>query len=234
MTRRVSPLLVMSNTIFDVARRGKTLLVTPNTHHVQRGNDTTHRGNNTTNMATSQVPSPSLAQNARRRGYISFGFPPTSPPSPPSLKTQDGGDIFHLIFLQPVPHPLPHSKRETEDHCQQRLQLQLQPEQGRRARQTAAAAAANANEDDKSQWLAMQTTMPTTRYEQRQQAYEVRFRNKNLFILFFDYTHGTTAVAAANAANKDHLEMRDGWHSTDFALRLLFRGQYCNILFILF
>ena len=30
MTRRVPPLLVTSNTIFDVARRGKTFLVTPN------------------------------------------------------------------------------------------------------------------------------------------------------------------------------------------------------------
>jgi hypothetical protein len=30
VTRRVPPLLVTSNTIFDVARRGKTFLVTPN------------------------------------------------------------------------------------------------------------------------------------------------------------------------------------------------------------
>jgi hypothetical protein len=41
MMRRVSPLLVTSNTIFDIARRSKTLLVMPNIH---RGNDTTVKG----------------------------------------------------------------------------------------------------------------------------------------------------------------------------------------------
>ena len=77
VTRRVSPLLVTPNTIFDVARRGKTLLVTPNTRRVQRGNDMTHCGNNTTNVATTQ---PTWQQHK-------------SPP-PPSLEMRDGGGIF--------------------------------------------------------------------------------------------------------------------------------------------
>jgi len=71
--RRVSLPLVMSNTIFDMTRKGKTLLVMPNIHCVQCGNDATHCSNN------------------------------TSPPSPPSLEMQDGGGCISFYFLQPVP-----------------------------------------------------------------------------------------------------------------------------------
>ncbi len=139
--RRVSPLLVMSNTIFNVARRGKTLLVTLNTHSVQRGNETTHRSNDTTNMATTQVPSPSLARNASRRGYISFDFPPTSPPSPRPLETRDGGPLLTMATAAAATWT---RTMRTTNGCS----CSCQHEWGRRTLQMAAAAAANTNEDD--------------------------------------------------------------------------------------
>jgi len=134
VTRRVSPPLVTSNTIFNVTRRGKTLLVMPNIHCVQHGNDTTHHSNSTS------PPSPPSLEMRDGGGCISLYF---LQPVPSSLKTQDGDNhrrhypplcwqqhdhmsppslarnvrrrgICHFIFLQPIPHPLPCSKSETE------------------------------------------------------------------------------------------------------------------------
>ncbi len=105
MTRRVSPLLVTSNTIFDVARRGKTLLVTSNikpqvplprskceTEGVFFCQHTLHpslarKARRRRCCFCRHTLHPSLARNARRRGV--------------SLSTH-----HH--------QPLPRSKRETE------------------------------------------------------------------------------------------------------------------------
>jgi len=118
VTRRDSSPLVTSNTIFDVTRRDKTLLVMPNIHCVQRGNDATHRSNNTS------PPSPPSLEMRDRGGLYFILFPPTCPLSPPSLEMQDGDDTtrptWQLPMTRPtaattqVPHPLPRLKCETE------------------------------------------------------------------------------------------------------------------------
>jgi len=46
VTRRVPPLLITSNTIFDVARRGKTFLVTPNINVAEYVYMAAHDNNN--------------------------------------------------------------------------------------------------------------------------------------------------------------------------------------------
>ena len=100
MTRRVPPLLVTSNTIFDVARRGKTLLVTSNikpqvplprskceTEGVFFCQHTLHpslarKARRRRCCFCRHTLHPSLARNARRRGVSSVDTPPPSLEAP--------------------------------------------------------------------------------------------------------------------------------------------------------
>ena len=114
MTRRVSPLLVTSNTIFNVARRGKTLLVTSNikpqvplprskceTEGVFFCQHTLHpslarKARWRRCCFCRHTLHPSLARNARRRGVSSVNTPP------PSLELRD-----RVFFCRHTLHPSP-------------------------------------------------------------------------------------------------------------------------------
>ena len=89
VTMRVPPHLVTSNTIFDVARRGKTLLITPNILRRptwQRGDSTQQRYNNT------HVPHPLPCSKLNARC-----FPPTTTLS--SLETYDRDGMSNLATI---------------------------------------------------------------------------------------------------------------------------------------
>jgi hypothetical protein len=110
VTRRVPPLLVMSNTIFDVARRGKTLLVTPNIN-AAAGNVSLPRSKHETKGGIFSSNQPSPPHSKHERQHVQHGNNTThrsnttsvnkhgNTNSPPSLKMRVGGDILSTTTL---------------------------------------------------------------------------------------------------------------------------------------